>query len=100
MIPDEVNLLPELEKYSVLTRPIFSLITNANFSIALARLIAKWQSKRYYKRSRSSKEDFSIFHYISKYTTPLLPKINPTVEYDLAIGFISPFQIRLRQTLK
>lgn len=93
MIPKEVNLLPEIKKYSSLSRPMIEVIKNGYLDIVLARLFAKLSSYRYYKNSKSLKENFSVFHYISKYTTPLLPKINPYVEYDLAIGFISPFHI-------
>jgi len=99
MIPKEVNLLPEIKKYSMLSRPMIEVIKKGYVFIVLARLLAKWKSRQYYKRSKSTKEDFSIFHYISKYTTPLLPKINSSSEYDLAIGFISPFHI-LRDKVK
>lgn len=93
MIPNEVNLLPEMKKYSMLSRPMVEVVKNGYVDIVIARLLAKWQSHRYYKNSKSEKENFSVFHYVSKYTTPLLPKINPNVEYDLAVGFISPFHI-------
>jgi glycosyltransferase involved in cell wall biosynthesis len=31
-----------------------------------------------------------VYYYISKYASPFLPKINPSVEYDLAISFLQP----------
>ena len=93
MIPKEVNLLPEIEKYSTLSIPMIEVVKKGYFDIVLARLFAMLNSHWYYRKSKHDKENFSVFHYISKYTTPLLPKINPEVEYDLAIGFISPFHI-------
>jgi len=99
MIPKKVNLLPENKKYATLSRPMTEVAKVGYFDIILARLYAKWRSNRYYKNSKSVKENFSVFHYISRYTAPLLPKINPNIEYDLAIGFISPFHI-LRDKVK
>ena len=60
--------------------------------IAAARLWAKYVSGKAYKKSHSSLPNASVFHYMAKYTTPLLPKINPTVTYDLAISFLNPHQ--------
>lgn len=99
MIPDEVNLLPENKKYSVLASPMIDVLKRGHFDIVLARLFAKWKSKCYYRKLNSKKEDYSIFHYISKYTSPFLPKINSKIEYDLAIGFLAPFHI-LRDKVK
>jgi len=99
MIPREVNLLPEAKKYTMLLSPLTVVLKNGYIDILLARVYAKWKADRYYRRSKSTKENFSVFHYISKYTTPLLPEINPDTEYDLAIGFISPFHI-LRDKVK
>ncbi|MGZ2371884.1 glycosyltransferase [Ancylomarina sp. YFZ004] len=93
MIPKEVNLLPELIKYSKLSNPMIDVIKKGSADIVLARLFARWKSNQYYKKSKSKKENFSIYHYVSKYTSPLLPTINSNIEYDLAIGFISPFHV-------
>lgn len=93
MIPAEVNLLPEVKKYTLLLSPLKEVLKNGYIDFLLARVYAKFKARRYYNKSQSAKENFSVFHYISKYTTPLLPEINPDTEYDLAIGFISPFHI-------
>ena len=91
MIPKEVNVLPEIKTYSTLSIPMLDALRKGFICIVIARLLATLSSYIFYKKSKSEKENFSIFHYISKYTTPFLPEINPDVEYDLAIGFISPF---------
>lgn len=93
LIPNEVNLIPEMKKYSTLSRPMVEVLKYGYVDIVIARLFARLCSRRYYKKSKSKKEDYSIFHYVSKYTTPLLPSVNPSIEYDLAIGFMAPFHI-------
>lgn len=92
-IPPDVNILPEVEKYSMIERPIVEVVKKGFYAIALARIWAMIQSKVYYKFSCSTKENFSIFHYAYSNMSPLLPKINPDIEYDLAIGFLFPFHI-------
>lgn len=92
-IPDGVNLLPEIKKYSTIEKPMIEVLKMGYADIVIARLLAKWQAARYYRRAKSQKENSSIFHYLFRNVTPLLPDIMPEVEYDLAIGFLSPFQI-------
>ena len=92
-IPEWVNLLPQIPKYSVLERPIVELVKRGFWGIAAARLWAKWLSQKAYKRSGSTLENNGGLDKISKCTTPLLPKINQSVTYDLAISFLTPHRI-------
>lgn len=96
-IPKWVNVLPAVPEYTVLERPIKELVKRGFWLIAGARLWAKYISKKAYKKSHSSLPNAGIFHYIAKYTTPLLPKINPTVTYDLAISFLNPHQTTVQK---
>lgn len=92
-IPEWVNLLPQMPKYSVLERPIVELVKRGFWGIAAARLWAKWLSQKAYKRSGSKLENNGGLDKMSKCTTPLLPKINQSVTYDLAISFLTPHRI-------
>lgn len=92
-IPEWVNLLPQIPKYSVLERPIVELVKRGFWGIAAARLWAKCLSQKAYKRSGSTLENNSGLDKMSKCTTPLLPKINQSVTYDLAISFLTPHRI-------
>lgn len=92
-IPEWVNLLPQIPKYSVLERPIVELVKCGFWGIAAVRLWAKRISKVAYKRSGSKLENNGGLDKMSKCTTPLLPKITPTVTYDLAISFLTPHRI-------
>lgn len=92
-IPEWVNLLPQIPKYSVLERPIVELVKRGFWGIAAARLWAKWLSQKAYNRSDSKLENNGGLDKMSKCTTPLLPKINQSVTYDLAISFLTPHRI-------
>lgn len=92
-IPKWVNLLPQIPKYSVLERPIVELVKRGFWGIAAARLWAKCLSQKVYKRSGSKLENNGGLDKMSKYTTPLLPKINQSMTYDLAISFLTPHRI-------
>lgn len=91
-VPEWVNVLPPIKEYTMLERPIKELIKRGHWLIAAARLWAKYVSGKVYKKSHSSLPNASVFHYMAKYTTPLLPRINPNVTYDLAISFLNPHQ--------
>ena len=92
-IPEWVNLLPQVPKYSVLERPIIELVKRGFWGIAAARMWAKFLSQKVYKRSGSKLENNGGLDKMSKCTTPLLPKINQSVTYNLAISFLTPHRI-------
>lgn len=95
LIPDYVNLLPENARYASIEIPIVNAITCGNIDIAVARILAKFAHLCYLKRAqlKHGHEDASIFHYIAKYTTPLLPSLRKYGKYDLAISFLTPHKI-------
>ena len=94
-IPKWVNLMPAIPKYTVLERPITELVKRGFWTIALARLFAKYQAGKAYRESHSALPNCAAFDYMAKYTMPLLPAVNPMVTYDLAISFCTPHRIVL-----
>ena len=94
-IPKDVNLLPEVKKYSMMEEPITACIETGFWDVAISRLWAKVNKYRYFKKHPDEKEDDEYFRSI--FTSWLLPKINPEVEYDLAISFLTPHQIVLEK---
>lgn len=92
-IPEWINLLPQIPKYSVLERPIVELVKRGFWGIAAGRLWAKYISKVAYKRCGSKLENNGGLDKMSKCTAPLLPRINQSVTYDLAISFLTPHRI-------
>ena len=108
LIPNKINLLPEISAYSIIEKPIITALKKGHIGIAFARILAKFAYKyntsplRHYvtpplfvrkKQRRSCCDDASIFNLVAKYTTPLLPSLKKYGEYDLAISFLTPHNI-------
>lgn len=92
-IPDWVNLLPEIPAYSVIERPMTETLRKRHFGVVTGRLLAKYMHKNFRKKNPVKGDDASIMQYVGDYVTPCLPKINPKVEYDLCISFLTPHNI-------
>ena len=93
LIPEKINLLPEISAYSVIEKPITTAIKKGHFGIAFARILAKLHHKYFSEKALEVIDDYSIFHYVAKYTTPLLPSLKKYGEYNLAISFLMPHNI-------
>ena len=84
LLPQEVNLLEETKKYKTFRMSIFKIFKSGNFSIGLARILARLKSKYY-----NIKENAYIqMQYMWKYSLPFLPKLEK--EYDVAISYLWP----------
>ena len=92
LIPKEVNVLPEITKYTTLSRPMKEIIQEGYIDIAVGRMWAHYQEKRFQKKTQA-KESIAIFQYVASYTTPFLPSLKHLGEYDLAISFLIPHNI-------
>ena len=89
LIPDYINLLPAIPAYTVLARPIAQTIREGHLALSAARLIGKYQAKQYDKKHGLTTSAVAI-EYSHKYTKRFMPPIQPEVEYDLAISFLTP----------
>lgn len=92
-IPEWVNLLPEIKPYSMIERPMIEALMAGEWRLVANRLRARLQHRRYLKKVQSVTDDGSIFQFIADCVTPSLPPINPNVEYDLCISFLTPHNI-------
>jgi hypothetical protein len=95
LIPQKINLLPENKRYASVLGPIKDAAKQGYWDIVLARVFGKIAHKLFLKHVNlmPGTTDASMFHYWSKYTTPLLPSLYKYGEYDLAISFLAPHQI-------
>lgn len=89
MIPSHINLLPAVPAYTVLARPMKDTLAEGHFLLTFSRLLGKVAAKRYAK-VHSFTESIVSIEYSHKFTCPLMPKIQPGKEYDLAISFLTP----------
>lgn len=95
-IPQWVNLLPEIPKYAGIERPMVEVLKKGHIQLLLARLIARRQFQRYVRKNHP-KDGSSLFGYIGKYVTPILPSLHRYGTYDLAISFLTPHNIVLEK---
>lgn len=94
LIPGWVNLMPEVKAYAMIERPMAEVLRRGAWGIAAGRLFAKIKHYRYVRSNPVEKAiDASSLQYISDCVTPLLPPINPDIEYDLCISFLTPHNI-------
>ena len=89
LIPDYVNLLPPIPAYTVLARPIVQTMEEGHFLLSAARLAGKFRAKQYDRKHGLTESGVAI-EYSHKYTKGFMPPIQPEVEYDLAISFLTP----------
>ncbi len=95
-IPQEVNLLPEIQEYAQIERPILQVLKDGYWRIALARMKAKRQFRKYAKH-KHPKDGAAIFQYIDNALLPYLPSLSHLGKYDLAISFLMPHGIVLNK---
>lgn len=91
-IPNYINLLPEVEAYTVLARPMKTTLCEGHILLTTARLIGKISAELYAQRNNMSSNDIQI-EYSHKYTYKWMPMIQAGKEYDLAISFLTPHYI-------
>lgn len=92
-IPDWVNLLPEIPAYSVIEKPMTVALKRGHIGVVSGRLLAKLRYTKYRKANPAIGDDVASLQYVGNCVTPLLPKINTEVEYDLCISFLTPHNI-------
>lgn len=84
-IPKEVNLLPEIEEYTYLAKPLSLTIKKGHILIAASRLFAKFLAK-----IKGSENNAGISgDYLYKYSQRFLPRISD-MKYDVVISYIFP----------
>ncbi len=85
---DKVNLLPEVTAYKMIERPFVECVKSGQLGVAFGR----WLANRTVDKSPvpEGKHDIRIFTRIADWVEHFVPKIQPDVEYDLAISFLMP----------
>ena len=89
LIPDKINLLPEISAYSAIERPMRSILYEGQLGILIGRLIGKYRHKKYLK-SIGKTRDGSATQYAFDGVLPFLPSLKHFGHYDMAISFLDP----------
>lgn len=88
-IPGHIHLLPEIPAYTVLARPMLETLKEGHFLLTGARFAGKLAAGCFTKRHGYTDSAVSL-EYSHKFTAPFLPQIQPDVDYDLAVSFLTP----------
>lgn len=89
LIPNNINLLPEIPEYTVLERPMKQTLREGHFLLTASRLYGKLKAERFAKKNNLNVSAIAI-EYSHKYTKKFMPKIQKNTRYDLAISFLTP----------
>lgn len=89
LIPDYVNVLPEIPAYKMFERPMKEVLKKGYLSVLFARMKAKMRM-RSYLRKKQTIDGSAIMGFLGEEVSKVVPDINPSVEYDLAISFLTP----------
>lgn len=89
LIPDNINLLPEIPAYTVLARPMKDTLQEGKILLTAARLYGKYKAKKFDKQNGYTESGVAI-EYSHKYIKKFMPEIQKGIEYDLAISFLTP----------
>lgn len=88
-IPPHVNLLSEVPAYTALARPMKKTLREGHILLTAARLYGRIKAKRYVRKKQLG-ENAVALEYSHKYTCRLMPQIQPNVQYDAVISFLTP----------
>ena len=89
LIPEYVNLLPENKTWSMFEKSLKEVFLSGEFKMGFARLRNKYLSKAYMKQPNHNPLGADC-SYLGFEVSKILPDINSSVTYDLAISFLTP----------
>lgn len=88
---DKVRVLPEIEAYSLTEIPMSEVVKKGYWRLVMARMIGRRDTTSFCKKHRNSDKPAECGTFFQQRATwKVLPKIQPNVEYDLAISFLTP----------
>ena len=95
---DKVRLLEEVESYSLTEKPVSEVIRKGYLRLAIARMLGRWCADKYSRTIIYEDKPFEGGTFFQqRMTWRVLPDIQPDVEYDLAINFMTPHFVLLNR---
>lgn len=96
MPTDKINLLPEVESYSLTEKPLSVVVKKGQWRLALARMKGRNNTSSFCEKNQDSDKPAECGTFFQQRSTwKVLPMIQPNVVYDLAISFMTPHFILL-----
>jgi glycosyltransferase involved in cell wall biosynthesis len=95
LIPNQVNLLPEIKEYTTLESPIKHVIKQGYIYLGSVRVLAKLKTKVKSLRKHEGYSTYKQMQYTWDFSIPKLPRIEK--QYDVAISFLGPHNFILEK---
>ena len=92
MIPKQINVLPEIKEYTALGVPVSRAIKKGLFKQVYGRVIGKVKAAKFKRLNNIEGVNSVDIEYSYKYTKKYMPQISDK-NYDLAVGFSTPYYI-------
>jgi glycosyltransferase involved in cell wall biosynthesis len=92
LIPKKVNILPQVDEYTVFRKSAMRCIKEGHFAVSIIRIVCKFIASikaKYNKLKEGS--GYIQMQLVAKYTSFFIPK--PVKKYDLAISYAWPHDI-------
>lgn len=89
LIPEYVNVLPENKTWSMFEKSLKEVFLSGEFKMGFARLRNKYLCNAYMKQPNHNPLGADC-SYLGYEVSKILPDINSSVTYDLAISFLTP----------
>ena len=89
LIPEYVNILPEDKTWSMFEKPLKEVFLSGEFKMGFARLRNKYLCNAYMKQPNHNPLGADC-SYLGFEISKILPNVNPSITYDLAISFLTP----------
>jgi glycosyltransferase involved in cell wall biosynthesis len=98
LIPKQVNILPQIGRYSIFRKSIYQCIKEGHFATSFMRIIGKYIANRKAKSKKLREGSAYIQMQLALlYSTPFLPKIKKY--YDIAISYAWPHDILAKKVM-
>lgn len=91
-LPGKVNILPQIEKYTVFRKPISQCLKEGHYSLSVVRLLSKALANvKSKKRNLEEGSGYIQMQLALKYSTLFIPKLSK--QYDVAISYAWPHDL-------
>lgn len=87
LIPSYVNLLPENSVWSMIEKPLMTVLKKGFWKMFMARMRAKYRMNQYVKQYHP-KDGSAIIGFVGDEVSKILPHLHHLGTYDLAISFL------------
>ncbi|KMY51890.1 glycosyltransferase [Peribacillus loiseleuriae] len=92
LIPNKVNLLPQIDKYTVFRKPVIQCLKEGHYSVTLIRTMSRYVANIKAKaRNLEEGSGYIQMQLTSKYSSYFMPKQKK--QYDVAISYAWPHDV-------